>query len=154
MTWSRAGWPRGCGHHARARGITMLAGSRVCALPRVADRGCFRPRHVLVVAWCYRPLRCCSPHHHTAVTAAAAFLSYQCAATSTLGRCRVVLSLLLQRRLLWHRAMLLLLASLPRTRGLAPCCLAPSPRLNGAMAAHAPLPNYLHARTFSGCIVS
>ena len=56
--------------------------------------------------------------------------------------------------LLWHHAVLLLLTSSPCACGLAPCCLAPSPRLNGAVAAHATLPNCLRARTFSSCVVS
>ena len=87
------------------------------------------------------------PHHATALLATCLADRGPLAASS---RCRAVLLLLP----LWHRAVLLLLASSPRARGLAPCCLAPSPRLNGAVAAHATLPNYLRTCTFSGYVVS
>ena len=65
------------------------------------------------------------------------------------GRYRAVLLLPL-----WHCAVLLLLASSPCARGLASCCLAPLPRLNGIVATHAVLPNCLRARMFSGYVVS
>ena len=91
----------------------------------LAGRGRPRPGHGLAVAW---PLLAAVllPHLDVALLAAS-------------GRCH---------------AMLLLLASSPRAHGLAPCCLATSPHLNGAVVAHAALPNCLRTRKFSGCVVS
>ena len=77
--------------------------------------------------------------------------------------------LLLATMLLPHFATVLLAAApaasrLPRGADVAtivaPCCVVvahlvttPLPCLNGVVAAHAALPNYLHRSTFSGCVV-
>ena len=113
----------------------------------LADRGRPRPGRSLTVAW---PLLAAVLLPHLAVALLAACLAGSGPLTAT-GRCRTVLLLLLP---LWHRAVLLLLASSPRARGLAPCCLAPSPRLNGAVVVHAVLPYCLCACMFSGYVVS
>ena len=142
-TSSRSSWPGGRDHHGREHDVAMFGRPCARALPHV---GRSRPNYGLAAA---------SRHaaaHLTAALLATCLAGHGPLATS--GHCCTVLLLPPPLLPLWHRAVLLLLASSPRARGLAPYCLAPSPCLNGAMATHAVLPNCLHVHMFSGYIVS